>query len=149
MLLSRNLGTLTSWKPLGHSRPVTGLLYLYLNLGEAMYLSKCLSRRKFYISPTSEKVVFCKPCIEENNLTPEVSVVLISLAALNSFMKECRINRKHRTVRFKSIGSFQQLLCDGTTVAFLYLSVKSIRSKERSESEMNERVLWVKLVTDI
>jgi hypothetical protein len=24
-----NLGTLTSWKPLGHSRPVTGLLYLF------------------------------------------------------------------------------------------------------------------------
>ena len=27
--LSRNLGTLTSWNPLGHSRPVTGLLYLF------------------------------------------------------------------------------------------------------------------------
>jgi len=23
------MGTLTSWNPLGHSRPVTGLLYLY------------------------------------------------------------------------------------------------------------------------
>jgi hypothetical protein len=30
--LSCNLGTLTSWNPLGHSRPVTGLLYLYLYL---------------------------------------------------------------------------------------------------------------------
>ena len=28
--LSWNLGTLTYWNPLGHSRPVTGLLYLYL-----------------------------------------------------------------------------------------------------------------------
>jgi len=28
--LSWNLGTLTSWNPLGHSRPVTGLLYLSL-----------------------------------------------------------------------------------------------------------------------
>jgi hypothetical protein len=28
--LSRNVGTLTSWNPLGHPRPVTGLLYLYL-----------------------------------------------------------------------------------------------------------------------
>jgi len=28
--LSRNLGTLTSWNPLGHSRPVMGLLYLYI-----------------------------------------------------------------------------------------------------------------------
>jgi hypothetical protein len=27
--LSCNLGTLTSWNPLGHSRPVTGLLYLF------------------------------------------------------------------------------------------------------------------------
>jgi len=29
--LSRNLGTLTSWNPVGPSGPVTGLLYLYLN----------------------------------------------------------------------------------------------------------------------
>jgi hypothetical protein len=28
--LSWNLGTVTSWNPLGHSRPVTGLIYLYL-----------------------------------------------------------------------------------------------------------------------
>jgi hypothetical protein len=28
--LPYNLGTLTSWNPVGHSRPVTGLLYLYL-----------------------------------------------------------------------------------------------------------------------
>jgi len=28
VLLSRNLGTLTSWKPLGLTRPVMGLLYL-------------------------------------------------------------------------------------------------------------------------
>ena len=28
--LSRNLGTLTSWNPLGLSRPVMGLLYLYI-----------------------------------------------------------------------------------------------------------------------
>ena len=28
--LSRNLGTLTSWNPLGLFRPLTGLLYLYL-----------------------------------------------------------------------------------------------------------------------
>jgi hypothetical protein len=27
--LLRNLGALTSWNPLGHSRPVMGLLYLF------------------------------------------------------------------------------------------------------------------------
>jgi hypothetical protein len=26
------MGTLTSWNPLGHSRPVTGVLYLYLTI---------------------------------------------------------------------------------------------------------------------
>jgi len=31
MPLSRNLGTLTSWNLLGYSRPVTGLLYLYVD----------------------------------------------------------------------------------------------------------------------
>ena len=31
MPLSWNLGTLNSWKLLGHSRPVTGLLYLFIN----------------------------------------------------------------------------------------------------------------------
>jgi diketogulonate reductase-like aldo/keto reductase len=30
--LSRNLGTLTSWNPLGHPRPLTGLLYLLLEV---------------------------------------------------------------------------------------------------------------------
>jgi len=30
--LSCNLGTLTSWNPLGHSRPVMGMIYLYLYL---------------------------------------------------------------------------------------------------------------------
>jgi len=30
--LSRNVGTLTSWNPLGLSRPVMGLFYLYLLL---------------------------------------------------------------------------------------------------------------------
>jgi len=30
--LSRNLGTLTSWNLLGPSRPVMGLLYLYLGI---------------------------------------------------------------------------------------------------------------------
>jgi len=30
VLLSRNIEPLTSWNPLGLSRPVTGLLYLYL-----------------------------------------------------------------------------------------------------------------------
>jgi hypothetical protein len=36
--LSRNLGTLTSWNPLGHPRPVTGLLYLFTTLTIFTYI---------------------------------------------------------------------------------------------------------------
>jgi hypothetical protein len=37
--LSWNLGTLTSWNPLGHSRPVTGLLYfIYIFLMVYIYI---------------------------------------------------------------------------------------------------------------
>ena len=44
--LSRNLGTLTFWNPLGHSRPVTGLLYLliYVHL-LVCYLNKLQTAR--------------------------------------------------------------------------------------------------------
>ena len=35
--LSRNLGTLTSWNPLGLFRPVMGLLYLYLLTRTSVY----------------------------------------------------------------------------------------------------------------
>jgi amino acid permease len=55
---SRNLGTLTSWTPLGHSRPVTGLLYLFFiyiivviyinNMGTAVaqWLRYCATNQK-------------------------------------------------------------------------------------------------------
>jgi len=46
MPLSRNLGTLTSWNPLGNSRPVTGLLY---HLLVTVHLFSC-SHNCFHIS---------------------------------------------------------------------------------------------------
>jgi hypothetical protein len=54
--LSCNLGTLTSWNPLGHSRPVTGLLYLLHNKEEPIMTEislKCSAKR-------SRTVVFFK-----------------------------------------------------------------------------------------
>jgi len=36
-ILSRNMGTLTSWKPRGHSRPVTGLLLLKFNYDKVLF----------------------------------------------------------------------------------------------------------------
>jgi len=41
--LSWNLGTLTSWNPLGLLRPVTGLFYLYLTVQDAEYESNQFS----------------------------------------------------------------------------------------------------------
>ena len=40
--LSRSLGTLTSWNPLGLSRPVMGLLYLYLVLTIVSVTKDCV-----------------------------------------------------------------------------------------------------------
>ena len=40
--LSCNLGTLTSWNPLGHSRSVMGLLYLLFIISEA-FIQRLLS----------------------------------------------------------------------------------------------------------
>jgi hypothetical protein len=56
--LSRNLGTLTSWNPLGHPRPVTGLLYLLITasvrtfFGLHTYVRKTLETRseKYYVT---------------------------------------------------------------------------------------------------
>ena len=59
--LSRNLGTLTSWNPLGLSRPVTGLLYLYLTCKEfADLLSDCTYVQYSSVTTTLE-VQFIQP----------------------------------------------------------------------------------------
>ena len=47
--LSRNLGTLNSWNPLGHSRPVTGLLYLY-------FLPNCAAPRLPNVNPLNAEL---------------------------------------------------------------------------------------------
>jgi hypothetical protein len=42
--LSWNLGTLTSWNPLGHSRPVMGLLYLCFFFAHYLFLACCRNK---------------------------------------------------------------------------------------------------------
>jgi len=54
--LSWNLGTVTSWNRLGHSRPVTGLLYLLL------YLIKTRQLRQDILGLSSER----PPSVESN-----------------------------------------------------------------------------------
>jgi len=54
--LSRNLGTLTSWNPLGPSGPVTGLLYLYHN--HVSYISfKIVPLCKYILLPANVNVL--------------------------------------------------------------------------------------------
>ena len=53
--LSWNLWTLTSWNPLGHSRPVTGLLYLFLRTS----CTTSFNIQKFSVLPTVHLCVFC------------------------------------------------------------------------------------------
>jgi hypothetical protein len=46
-MLSKNLEILTSWKPLGQSMPVTGLLYLYLYITTDYILNLASVENKF------------------------------------------------------------------------------------------------------
>ena len=55
MPLSCNLGTLTSWKPLGHSSPVTGLIYLTLRPSG----KECCSRYSNVVPPEMQRPGSC------------------------------------------------------------------------------------------
>ena len=46
----------TSWKPLGHSRSVTGLIYLYLDPIVDPVVRFCFGHYQFYIIPDSREV---------------------------------------------------------------------------------------------
>ena len=70
--LSRNLGTLTSWNPMGPSGPVTGLLYLYLYLSEncpinsaTLFLELYLQKKKYYKSILF-KIYYRYTCVFNN-----------------------------------------------------------------------------------
>jgi len=56
--LSWNLGTLTSWNLLGHSRPVTGLLYLFTTCIWAFWLGCSTCQERNYCSLMTHSHVF-------------------------------------------------------------------------------------------
>ena len=63
--LSRNLGTLTSWNLLGHSRPVTGLVYLTFTFFIPLTMVKKKSRsdnlcKSDYLNLYLKKLVLCQ-----------------------------------------------------------------------------------------
>ena len=60
--LSWNLGTLTSWNPLGHSRPVTGLLNIYIYIyicSKSSSSNLCTSFSKFLVFFLKSVIMFC------------------------------------------------------------------------------------------
>ena len=63
--LSRNLGTLTFWNPLGHCRPVTGLIYLHFTAFKFV-----LDRYWYYLY--SLEIHNCDVSLTNNN--PNMSV---------------------------------------------------------------------------
>jgi hypothetical protein len=55
--LSRNLGTITSWNPLGHSRPVTGLLYLFTAIHYKLLATNTLPYYRYKPEPVLESAI--------------------------------------------------------------------------------------------
>ena len=71
-LLSRNLGTLISWNPLGHSRSVTGQLLLYLTTKRTgNKIRKILIWRMILVMAVVVMVVLEKQHEENAHETPD------------------------------------------------------------------------------
>jgi hypothetical protein len=73
--LSCYLGTLTSWNPLGHSRPVTGLLHLYLYHLKIVLKQKCYKFLKNQFKKKIQKIKSYNSKIQ-NELNFGLSAVL-------------------------------------------------------------------------
>ena len=96
MPLAWNLGTLTSWNPLVHSGPVTGLLYLSLNAGKNMKFKQ------------SSLFTFSRICSWRAVFPPVYS-------CSNKWMYD----RQSPTLRANHNASMWTLLCYATSHTFL------------------------------
>jgi hypothetical protein len=111
LTLLRNLATLTSWNPLGHSRPVTGLFYLYLYSTKDVH-KICLREYECHES-------WCK-----ENLAP--------LRSINKFLCVTSSYLKRRCITYyldlisNSAGSHMGETKTGERVLSLYTSLCSI-----------------------
>jgi hypothetical protein len=97
--LSSNLGTLTSWNPLGHPRPVTGLLYLYILTPAGCFMVQALSS----LSLTADTWFRCLAglrgiCFGQNG--PVTIILLRSMYFCLPFLSVSHY--KHSTVLFHS-----------------------------------------------
>ena len=139
--LSRNLGTLTFWNPLGHSRPVMGLLYLYLyqcfhgNQMKICDYSRCQMAGKTTLEYMLLLILFNPPQPDRNTLqiTQEhcFSIRFSSLFLISPFC-EFRISG--------SVDEYIDRKCtEWTTLKLLMLNnqrlLKALRMQSRSYSQ--------------
>jgi len=78
------MGTLTSWNPLGHAGPVTGLIFLYLCIGAGKLLRKYAPR----LSTNFEEIISLAFWnFEEENKVLESLIIVnnISILIINEY----------------------------------------------------------------
>ena len=75
--LSWNLGASTSWNPQGLSRPVMGLLYLYLYYTLSNFYAATFSVFKFYTDVTLTKLISFRNSIHKFRTLYEILPVLL------------------------------------------------------------------------
>ena len=90
--LSRNLVTLTSWNPLGYSRPVTGLLYLYVRgipLGKHIKVDRPVELQHCRANSNQHMAAWkMKPCEENSRSQRRLAVkTQRSLSSQNDHVK--------------------------------------------------------------
>ena len=85
MAFSLNLGTLTSWNPLGHSRPVTGLLYI-LYSGSYKFGRRLQRIWQVFIDTWKKmyNVIFIGSIVLNAMFRTQTSVVLAGFLKLNT-----------------------------------------------------------------
>jgi hypothetical protein len=116
--LSRNLGTLTSWNPLGHSWPVTGLLYLYLTttttttitsttllLQPTLLLLLLLCYNHYYYSTTTTNTTTTTTINNHNNNIDIVPLCFINCVFITSLL-QTQLYRSYILVLFITTTCF-------------------------------------------
>jgi hypothetical protein len=108
--LSCNLGTLTSWNRLGHSRPVTGLLYLYLYLYLYHLLFFYIQRqdRHVRINITFRRVGVTTVTVEKQRVV--LKTIKITNVKHNSFIKSGGYMFRPQTVIIRPYNNLSQLV---------------------------------------
>jgi hypothetical protein len=145
---SCKLGTLTSWNSMGHSRPVTGLLYFThfcLRLSRPQdhsaagiepttlwFVAQCLNQLRHSVPPSL--LSFRKPLdLHRHRMTygrEKASLLLtnyLKSSPITSYSEEQATVRPRQLYNFRSLGSLQSLIfISGITSSVALLIVDSV-----------------------